>query len=129
MPGLYFYDAQVTELASQVKPSQRGEVEITSLNQVYLDRGQLTVEILGRGIAWLDAGTPDSLLEASNFVATIEHRQGLKIACPEEVAYRLGWITASQLEDLAHQLARTSYGQYLINVLSAERRYLSFGEG
>ncbi len=126
VPGLYFYDAQVTELARQVEPSQRGEVEITSLNQVYLQRGQLAVEIIGRGIAWLDAGTPDSLLEASNFVATIEHRQGLKIACPEEVAYRLGWISATQLEALAHQFAKTPYGQYLFNVLSVGRQYLSF---
>lgn len=126
VPGLYFYDSQVTELVSQVQPSQRGEVEITSLNQIYLELGQLSVEILGRGIAWLDAGTPDSLLEASNFVATIEHRQGLKIACPEEVAYRLGWINAKELEDLAHKFAKTSYGQYLISVLSVERRYLSF---
>lgn len=126
VPGLYFYDAQVTELAARLKSSARGEVEITSLNQIYLEQEQLQVEILGRGIAWLDAGMPDSLLEASNFVATIEHRQGLKIACPEEVAYRLGWIDANQVETLAQQFANTSYGQYLFKVLAVGKQYLSF---
>lgn len=126
VPGIYFYDPQATTLAQQVQPSHRGELEITTLNQFYLEQGQLMVEILGRGVAWLDAGTHESLLEASNFVATIEHRQGLKIACPEEVAYRLGWIDAQQVKSLAQKFAKTAYGQYLLKVLAVDKRYFSF---
>jgi glucose-1-phosphate thymidylyltransferase len=115
--GLYFYDEQVADLASGLRPSPRGELEITDLNRLYLERGQLTVEIMGRGYAWLDTGTHDSLLEASQFIATIERRQGLKVACLEEIAFRQGWIDAAQLEQRAHQLARSEYGRYLRRLL------------
>ena len=115
--GLYFYDQQVVELARQLKPSPRGELEITDLNRCYLERGQLNVEIMGRGYAWLDTGTHDSLLDASQFIATLEKRQGLKVACPEELAYRQGWIDAEQLERLAQPLAKNAYGQYLLALL------------
>jgi len=115
--GLYFYDSQVVELAKGLQPSQRGELEITDLNRLYLEQGQLSVEIMGRGYAWLDTGTHDSLLDASQFIATLEQRQGLKIACPEEIAWRNGWIDADRLERLAQPLAKNGYGQYLQRLL------------
>ena len=116
--GLYFYDEQVYEIARSVKPSDRGELEITSINQEYLRRGELEVEMLGRGIAWLDLGTHDSLLDAGTFVASIEKRQGLKISCPEEIAFMLGYITREQLAALARDYAKSSYGEYLLRVMS-----------
>ena len=115
--GLYFYDEQVVELAKQVKPSARGELEITDLNRMYLEQGQLNVELMGRGDAWLDTGTHDSLLEAGQFIATLQQRQGLKVACPEEIAYRQHWIDAAQLEQLGQALAKNGYGQYLLQLL------------
>ena len=115
--GLYFYDEQVCDIAASIVPSPRGELEITDVNAVYLQQGQLNVEIMGRGYAWLDTGTHDSLLEAGQFIATLEKRQGLKVACPEEIAYRRGWIDAVQLERLAQPLLKNGYGQYLQKVL------------
>jgi len=115
--GLYFYDAQVVDVAASIKPSARGELEITDVNRWYLERGQLHSEILGRGTAWLDTGTHDSLLEAASFIQTIEKRQGLKVACPEEIAYRLGFISESELRTLAAALGKSGYGQYLLGIL------------
>jgi glucose-1-phosphate thymidylyltransferase len=120
--GLYFYDDQVVQLAKGLKPSARGELEITDLNRLYLQQNQLHVETMGRGYAWLDTGTHDSLLEASQFIATLEKRQGLKVASPEEVAYRAGWISAAQLEELAAPLLKNGYGQYLMGLLKETAR-------
>jgi glucose-1-phosphate thymidylyltransferase len=115
--GLYFFDEQVCDIAASIKPSPRGELEITEVNATYLRQGQLSVEIMGRGYAWLDTGTHDSLLEAGQFIATLEKRQGLKVACPEELAFRNGWIDAAQLAALAQPLAKSGYGQYLLKLL------------
>lgn len=117
--GLYFYDNQVCNIATNVTASARGELEITDVNRVYLEQGELNVEIMGRGMAWLDTGTHDSLLEAGQFIATIENRQGLKIACPEEIAYRRGYISAVQLEKLAQPLNKNGYGRYLLQLLNS----------
>jgi glucose-1-phosphate thymidylyltransferase len=115
--GLYFYDDRVADIAAGLKPSTRGELEITDVNRVYLERGELAVEVMGRGMAWLDTGTHESLLEAAQYIETIERRQGLKIACPEEIAYRLGYIDAAALEKLGHAMAKNAYGRYLLDVL------------
>ncbi|MFZ4055631.1 MAG: glucose-1-phosphate thymidylyltransferase RfbA [Polynucleobacter sp.] len=115
--GLYFYDSQVCEIAAGIKPSARGELEITDVNRHYLQAGQLSVEIMGRGFAWLDTGTHDSLLDAAGFIATLQKRQGLMVACPEEIAYRQGWITAAMVEKIANQMMKSGYGQYLQRIL------------
>jgi glucose-1-phosphate thymidylyltransferase len=115
--GLYFYDEQVVDIAASIRPSARGELEITDVNRTYLERGQLHVEVMGRGMAWLDTGTHESLLEAGQFIATIEHRQGLKIACPEELAFRKGYISAQALERLAQPMIKNGYGRYLMQIL------------
>ena len=115
--GLYFYDSQVCEIAAGIKPSPRGELEITDVNRHYLQAGQLSVEIMGRGFAWLDTGTHDSLLDAAGFIATLQKRQGLMVACPEEIAYRQGWITAASVEKIANQMMKSGYGQYLQRIL------------
>jgi glucose-1-phosphate thymidylyltransferase len=115
--GLYFYDQQVCDIAADIKPSHRGELEITDVNKRYLEQGQLNVEIMGRGFAWLDTGTHDSLLEAASFIATLQKRQGLQVACPEEIAFRQGWINAERLAALADPLKKNGYGQYLLNLL------------
>ena len=115
--GLYFYDNDVCDIAADIKPSARGELEITDVNRCYLERGKLNVEIMGRGFAWLDTGTHDSLLEAASFIATLQKRQGLQVACPEEIAYRQGWIGAAELQKLAAPLAKNGYGSYLLNLL------------
>jgi glucose-1-phosphate thymidylyltransferase len=124
--GLYFYDNQVLDMAASLKPSPRGELEITDLNRLYMEKHELSVKIMGRGVAWLDTGTHDSLLEASSFVQTIEKRQGLKVACPEEIAYRTGFIDAQQLEKLAAGI-KNGYGEYLREVLTQRRE--NFDEG
>ena len=115
--GLYFYDQKVVELASNLKPSARGELEITDLNKLYLDNNELFVEIMDRGYAWLDTGTHDSLLDAGQFISTIENRQGLKVACPEEIAYSKQWITKTDLENLAKPLLKNQYGEYLLKLI------------
>jgi glucose-1-phosphate thymidylyltransferase len=122
IPGLYFYDNDVTDIAEIIEPSDRGELEITDINKVYLERGDLKIKLLGRGFAWFDTGTHDSLLDASDFVATIEKRQGLKIACLEEVAYRMGYIDKHQVENIAKGMMKSGYGQYLLNMLNYEVR-------
>ena len=118
--GLYFYDEQVCDIAADIKPSERGELEITAVNERYLEQGQLNVELMGRGFAWLDTGTHDSLLEAGSFIATLQKRQGLQVACPEEIAFRKGWIDAEQVARLATPLAKNGYGQYLLNLIQRE---------
>ena len=122
--GLYFYDEQVCDLAAELQPSARGELEITDLNRLYLDQGKLRVELMGRGFAWLDTGTQDSLLEAAGFVATLQKRQGLMLACPEEIAYHRGWITAEKVQQLATPLAKNAYGQYLLRLLKESANVL-----
>jgi glucose-1-phosphate thymidylyltransferase len=115
--GLYFFDGEASQIARQIAPSARGELEITDVNRRYLERGKLRTQVLGRGFAWLDTGTHDSLIEAAIFIETIEKRQGLKVACPEEIAYRLGWIDAAQLEKLIARVAKSGYGKYLRSIV------------
>jgi len=120
VPGLYFYDKQVIKFAESLKPSPRGELEITDLNRTYLQQSTLNVQILGRGIAWLDAGTPEALLQAANFIQAVEDRQGLMISCPEEIAYRMGFIDAKQLRNQADKISKSDYGRYLLRLLDDE---------
>jgi glucose-1-phosphate thymidylyltransferase len=120
VPGLYFYDNQVVEIAANLKPSTRGEIEITDVNQVYMEKGQLNVDVFGRGVAWLDAGTHESLLQAANFVQAVEDRQGMMISCPEEIAFRMGYIDKDQLHRLGEEMQNNQYGQYLINLVMDE---------
>jgi glucose-1-phosphate thymidylyltransferase len=120
VPGIYFYDSEVVSIAENLKPSQRGEIEITDLNCVYLEKGKLHVEALGRGVAWLDAGTHESLLQAANFVQAVEDRQGMMISCPEEIAYRLGYISKAELASLANDLSSNQYGEYLLRLLKED---------
>lgn len=120
IPGLYFYDHQVVQIAAGLKPSTRGELEITDVNRTYLERGQLQVDVMGRGVAWLDAGTHESLLQAANFVQAVEDRQGMMISCPEEIAYRMGFIDSEQLRDLALEMNNNEYGRYLLNIAEDE---------
>jgi glucose-1-phosphate thymidylyltransferase len=117
--GLYFYDAEVVNIAANLKPSARGELEITDVNRIYLERDELSVESMGRGFAWLDTGTPDSLLEAGEFIRTLEARQGLRVACPEEIAFRQGWISRHQLIKLGEFLAKSDYGKYLLQIAAS----------
>jgi glucose-1-phosphate thymidylyltransferase len=127
VPGLYFYDREVVDLAASLKPSTRGELEISDLNRLYLEAGRLKVEVMSRGMAWLDTGTHDSLFDAGQFIQTIQRRQGLKIACPEEIAYRLGYITTEQLDKLAQPVSKSGYGQYLL-ALCSEPQFMPEGE-
>lgn len=120
VPGVYFYDPGVIEMAANLQPSKRGELEITDLNRLYLERGDLRVEALGRGVAWLDAGTHESLLQASNFIQAVQERQGMMISCPEEIAYRMGFIDKKQLQELAGRLKNNSYGQYLFDLANGK---------
>ncbi len=122
--GLYFYDNQVCDIAASIKPSARGELEITDVNRIYLQKNELNVEIMGRGFAWLDTGTHDSLLDAAGFIATLQKRQGLMVACPEEIAYRQGWISAETVQKVATQLSKNSYGQYLNKILNELNMYV-----
>jgi glucose-1-phosphate thymidylyltransferase len=128
VPGMYFYDSQVADLAASLRPSARGEIEITDLNNIYLARGELRVEVLGRGVAWLDAGTHEALLQASNFVQTVQDRQGMMISCPEEIAYRLKFIDADQLRKLAMTMDSNQYGHYLLNLLDNEMTFSRYAE-
>jgi glucose-1-phosphate thymidylyltransferase len=127
VPGIYFYDQQVIDFAENLQPSSRGELEITDINKKYLEKGQLMVEVLGRGVAWLDAGTHESLLQASEFVQAVQERQGLMIACLEEIAYRMNFIDENQLEKLAYDMAQSQYGQYLISFLKEKNRFPQTG--
>jgi len=120
IPGLYFYDQQVVQIAAGLKPSARGELEITDVNRTYMERGQLQVEVMGRGVAWLDAGTHESLLQAANFVQAVEDRQGMMISCPEEIAYRMGFIDREQLRGLAMEMNNNEYGKYLLSIAEDE---------
>jgi glucose-1-phosphate thymidylyltransferase len=120
VPGLYFYDAQVSDIAANLRPSPRGELEITDVNRIYMERGQLRVDVMGRGVAWLDAGTHESLLQAANFVQAVEDRQGMMISCPEEIAYRMGTIGRDELRELGETMKSNEYGRYLLRLLDED---------